>query len=64
MTWTMLTGYVVIKTNDKAVLVRDDMQQESWIPRSVVMDGDYLVDGDRDLVVRSWFCDKEGLFSW
>lgn len=58
---TDLTGEVVRATS-YAVLFRDESGREWWIPRSVCLDGDSLDEGDTDLVVATWFCEKEGIW--
>lgn len=51
----------VARTTERAVLYRDEWGNETWIPRSVLLDGDSLDDGDTDLVCAEWFAEKEGL---
>jgi hypothetical protein len=51
----------VIATTEKAVLVRFNHGQETWIPRSVCDDGDDLAKGDTDIVVGRWYALREGL---
>lgn len=60
MTWTTLDGYTVKNTTLKAVLVMKGTD-EIWIPRSLIQDGEEVRKHDTDLVVRTWFCEKEGL---
>lgn len=51
----------VLRVSPRAVLFRTDTGIETWIPRSVCLDGDTIDVGDTDLVVAEWFCEKEGL---
>jgi hypothetical protein len=51
----------IIAATQKAVLVRFKNQEETWIPRSVCDDGSELEIGDTDIVVQTWFAEKEGL---
>lgn len=54
----------VVATTDKAVKVawdRNGVVNMQWIPRSVCEDGDRLSEGDTDVIVETWFIDKEGL---
>lgn len=55
----------IIDTTEKAVLVGyTDEQGDAatvWIPRSVCLDGDGLVTGDRDVCVAQWFVDGKDL---
>jgi len=56
-----LAGEILI-TTDKAVLFRSDSDDsETWIPRSVLLDGDKIDEGDRDVVCAEWFALKEDL---
>ena len=55
-----VTG-LVVKTSEKAVLLTIGNGVEVWVPRSVCVDGDTIDKGDTDLVVQSWFAEKEGL---
>ena len=58
--FTTLSGEVV-KTTDRAVLFRDENDQEHWIPRSVCCDGDHIDEGDTDVNVGTWWGEREGL---
>lgn len=58
--WTSLDGYIVIKCSEMAVLI-DNGKDQTWVPRSVIMDGDALDDGATDITVLRWFADREGL---
>lgn len=60
MSWATLDGYVVIRGTDKAVLVRKGTS-DTWIPRSLILEGDMLGIGDIDIVVAEWFSEGEGL---
>lgn len=51
----------VIRTTDRAFLFRADDESETWIPRSVCIDGDDVEEGDTDILVARWFADQEGL---
>lgn len=51
----------VIRTTERAVLVRCPDKREVWVPRSVCLDGDMIEEGDTDLEVETWFAEKEGL---
>lgn len=56
-----ITGDVV-KTTDKAILLYHGDDQETWIPRSVIEDGESAgEEDDLDLNVETWFVEKEGL---
>lgn len=56
-----LIGEVLRPTTERAVLFRLETGVEKWIPRSVCLDGDVISEGDTELVVAEWFCEKEGL---
>ena len=56
-----LSGSSVIRTTQKAVLVRLDDLTEIWIPRSVCLDGDDIVDGDEDISVQAWWAEQEDI---
>lgn len=55
----------IAKTTAKAILVGIGLHDEHWIPRSVIEDGSEInendIGEDLDLLVESWFVDKEGL---
>jgi hypothetical protein len=57
----------VVKATEKALLVRgDDLDEDLWVPRSVIKDESPLdpdaVEGDQeDLEVKKWWAEKEGL---
>lgn len=57
---TTLTGEVV-QTTDSAVLFATDDGTEFWVPRSVCLDGHWLNRGDVDIIVATWWLEKEGL---
>jgi len=62
--WSTLDGYEVDMTTDRAVLVKrvgKPSEAKTWIPRSLCMDGEELALRDRDIVVKTWFADKESL---
>lgn len=70
--FTPLSGEVIRET-DMAILFRVEpdtlplpgmAQQESrevWIPRSVCDHGDDIEEGDTDIYVSDWFCEREEL---
>ena len=61
---TTLSGVEIIDTTRLAVQIAwtaDSEDHTAWIPRSLCMDGDTLEEGDKDVVVATWFADKEGL---
>lgn len=52
----------IIRTTQAAVLYRETVtDRETWIPRSVLQDGDQVETGDTDLVCACWFIEKEDL---
>lgn len=61
----------VIRTTDKAVLLRFESEEERWVPRSVIEDGSDVVVGDFDaemehydsvdIHIAKWFAEKEGM---
>lgn len=57
-----LTGSSVIDTSPKAVLVLLDDETSRWIPRSVIVDGDSVTEGDTDISIQAWWAEKEGIF--
>ena len=61
-TWTVIDGYKVQFTTDKAVLVKKGAE-EVWVPRSCLQDHESLAIGDTDLTVATWFVAREGLDS-
>lgn len=56
-----LRGSSVLRTTNKAVLIRLDDMNEVWIPRSVCVDGDDLDEDDTDISVQSWWAEQEGI---
>lgn len=51
----------IIRTTERAVLVKLwDSDEEVWIPRSCCEESD-LQAGDEDIMVARWFLEKEGL---
>lgn len=62
--WSTLSDVEVTAATEKAVLITwnehgEDFQ--TWVPRSVCQDGDMLDIGHKDLTVKYWFVEKEGL---
>ena len=57
---TTLAGEV-IKVTDSAVLFVTDDGTETWIPRSVCLQGEDIDEGDTDVCVADWFPEREGL---
>jgi hypothetical protein len=53
MGWITLEDAVVVLTRDAAVKV-DVRGSEHWIPRSQIMDGDMLEEGDDEIVISEW----------
>lgn len=51
----------IIATTDMAVLLERKDDDEVWIPRSVIDEGDSLEENDCDPLVKKWFINKEGL---
>lgn len=47
----------------KAIKVRLDNGDEHWIPKSVIDDDSevYQSDTDGKLIIKSWFCEQEGI---
>ncbi len=61
--YVTLEALEVMAVTDKAVLFDFD-GDERWVPKSCIEgggDGYAKGDVDIDVVVRRWFCDKEGL---
>ena len=52
---------IVIATTDAAILLSFSNENEAWIPRSVIEDGDAVEEHDHDPNTAEWFCDKECL---
>lgn len=52
-----------IKETAKAIKVRLENGKEHWIPKSVIDDDSevYQDDTDGKLIVKSWFCEQEGI---
>ena len=50
----------VIRLTEKAVLYDID-GDETWIPKSVLENPDAINEGDTELYIARWFCDKEGI---
>ena len=60
--WCTLDGYAVDVETQRAVLVvHVKSGAKTWIPRSLCDAGDLLSLHDKDIVVKTWFADKEGL---
>lgn len=57
---TILSGDVT-KVTDGAVLFEQADGTETWIPRSVCIDGEDVEVGDSDLIVADWWLDKNGV---
>ena len=63
----------VVRATDMAVRFRfaDDMPTlpgitpmgpyEKWIPRSCCEDGETINEGDTDICIADWFCEKESI---
>ena len=58
--WTTVEGYEVVKCTDGAVCLSKN-GADTWVPRSVCMDGDALTEGDTDITVKSWYASRDGL---
>lgn len=44
----------IIRVTDKAILFENDANgQQTWIPRSVCLDGDALNVGDSDVIIKT-----------
>lgn len=54
----------LLRTTDLAVLVKYH-NNELWVPKSVIDDGDSLdeldVGSELDIDIKDWFCEKEGI---
>ncbi len=52
----------ILRATDKALLLKID-DEEIWVPRSMVADGDDYEAGDEDVTisVTEWFANKGGL---
>ncbi len=63
--WTTIEGWEVRRVTEKAVaLVKEGtgpLAELTWVPRSMCMDGDALVIGDIDIIVRSGIAVEKGL---
>ena len=60
--WSTLDRYRVDQTTTRAVLLIDTTSGEkTWVPRSLCMGGDLLSPPMTDIIVATWFADKEGL---
>lgn len=57
--WTTLEGYTAGRGTEKAILLLKG-RKEFWVPRSVLMGGDSVDYGETDIVMRTWFAEKEG----
>lgn len=63
-----LRGASILRATDKALLVEaEDLDEEVWVPRSVVHDDSEVWDyddedarGPGDLVVKEWWAEKQG----
>ena len=58
-----LDDVTLVKSTDKAILIRTEDGTEVWIPRSCVLDGTEITkEGDvGGLIVPSWLIDRAGL---
>lgn len=58
-----LGDVTVVKTTDKALLIRTDDGTEAWIPRSLcLIDTTIKAEGDvGTLVIPSWYAEQNGL---
>ena len=62
--YVTLEGYVVRRTTDLAVGINpadEPFAPLAWLPRSVCDQGEYLVEGDDDIVVRESVAEEKGL---
>jgi hypothetical protein len=54
----------VVAETDKAILVRsNDLDKDTWVPKSVIDDDSEVYERDTDgtLIVKGWWARKEGL---
>lgn len=63
--YVTLDSYIVERTTEKALGLRKAKQMPglalTWVPRSVVEDGENIDIGEQDLSCAEWFAEKEGL---
>lgn len=55
---------IVLRASEKAVLLETEERGErrtTWVPRSVIEDGEAVEPFESDIYVASWFCEKEGI---
>lgn len=60
MPWVTLDGYEVVAATDLAVQLQN-RGNVTWVPRSVMLDGNEIGKGDTELVIQQWYADQEGL---
>jgi hypothetical protein len=58
--YTLVSG-LVEQTTDKAVLVKLEEGESTWIPRSVCEDGDSIEEDDEELHVATWWLRKNDI---
>lgn len=60
--WDIVYGEI-IRTTEKAILIKIKWGYEHWVPRSLIQDGDSFNDfsNQDSFYVQRWFCEKEGL---
>jgi hypothetical protein len=61
--WTHFEDCEIVRSTEKAILVRFEGGEEKWVPRSQIADSESLQDGDvgQTVSITDWFAEKEGL---
>lgn len=63
MNYEELGEFIVVRATDLAVAIDMGDEELTWLPRSVVEDGEDMEEGKAYVMnVKTWFVEKEGLF--
>lgn len=57
--WITLEGYESGRGTEKAIILLKG-RKTFWVPRSVLLDGETMDPGETDIVMKTWFAEKEG----
>lgn len=62
MDYEELGSFIIVKATDQAIAIDMGDDEWTWLPRSVVEDGDDMEEGEEyEINVQTWFAEKEGL---
>ena len=59
---TTIVSCDILHTTEEAVLLEVE-NNECWVPRSLIIDGDDLEKGlSQEIEIKEWFCNSQGWF--